>query len=84
MAAGLTAIALVTAMAAGLTAMAARFGDGAVAGRADELRAVAGPLAARRRRVTGLPRGRCAAPATTPAARPRSPAPARRRSRCPS
>jgi formiminotetrahydrofolate cyclodeaminase len=37
--------ALVTAMAAGLTAMAARFGDGAVAGRADELRAVAAPLA---------------------------------------
>lgn len=37
--------ALVTAMAAGLTAMAARFGDGAVAGRADELRAAAAPLA---------------------------------------
>jgi formiminotetrahydrofolate cyclodeaminase len=37
--------AIVTAMAAGLTAMAARFGDGAVAGRADELRATAAPLA---------------------------------------
>jgi methenyltetrahydrofolate cyclohydrolase len=38
--------ALATAMAAGLTAMAARFGDGAVAERADELRAAAAPLAA--------------------------------------
>lgn len=37
--------ALVTAMAAGLTAMAARFGDGAVADRADELRSLAAPLA---------------------------------------
>ncbi|OZM80969.1 cyclodeaminase/cyclohydrolase family protein [Pseudonocardia sp. MH-G8] len=37
--------ALATAMAAGLTAMAARFGDGAVAARADELRAAAAPLA---------------------------------------
>lgn len=36
--------ALVTAMAAGLTAMAARFGDGAVAERADELRVTATPL----------------------------------------
>jgi methenyltetrahydrofolate cyclohydrolase len=37
--------AIVTAMAAGLTAMAARFGDGAVAERADELRVAATPLA---------------------------------------
>jgi formiminotetrahydrofolate cyclodeaminase len=37
--------AFVTAMAAGLTAMAARFGDGAVAERADELRNRAAPLA---------------------------------------
>ena len=37
--------AIVTAMAAGLTAMAARFGDGALAARADELRAIAAPLA---------------------------------------
>ena len=37
--------AIVTAMAAGLTGMAARFGDGAVADRADALRARAAPLA---------------------------------------